>query len=82
MDATVGLDDSKLRFVLSNGKIVSNKGVKLPPTAGKFEPLLGMLKGVKRCFRDEYEYDSEDNLQIDETPRKDRRILAASKKLL
>ncbi|XP_048475784.1 histone lysine demethylase PHF8, partial [Rhincodon typus] len=82
MDATVGLDDNKLRFVLSNGKIMSNKGAKVPPAAGKFEPLLGMLKGVKRCFKDEYDYDSEDDLQIDETPRKDRRAMAASKKLL
>ncbi|GCB75034.1 hypothetical protein scyTo_0020873, partial [Scyliorhinus torazame] len=82
MDASVGLDDSKLRFVLSNGKIMSNKGVKFPTAPGTFEPLFGMLKGVKRCIKDEYDYDSEDDLQIDETPRKERRVMNAAKKLL
>ncbi|XP_041035518.1 histone lysine demethylase PHF8 isoform X2 [Carcharodon carcharias] len=82
MDASVGLDDSKLRFVLSNGKIMSNKGVKFQSAPGTFEPLFGMLKGVKRCIKDEYDYDSEDDLQIDETPRKERRVMNASKKLL
>uniref|UniRef100_UPI00398F2E14 histone lysine demethylase PHF8-like n=1 Tax=Pristiophorus japonicus TaxID=55135 RepID=UPI00398F2E14 len=82
MDASVGLDDSKLRFVLSNGKIMSNKGVKLQAASGKFEPLFGMLKGAKRCIKDEYDYDSEDDLQIDETPRKERKVMGSSKKLL
>ncbi|XP_051865022.1 histone lysine demethylase PHF8 isoform X5 [Pristis pectinata] len=82
MDASVNLDDSKLRFVLSNGKIMSNKGLKLQPGSGKFEPLFGMLKGVKHCIKDDYDYDSEDDLQIDETPRKERRLINASKKLL
>ncbi|XP_072102311.1 histone lysine demethylase PHF8 isoform X1 [Mobula birostris] len=82
MDASVNLDDSKLRFVLSNGKIMSNKGLKLQPGSGKFEPLFGMLKGMKHCVKDNYDYDSEDDLQIDETPRKERRLVSASKKLL
>uniref|UniRef100_V9KAY7 Histone lysine demethylase PHF8 n=1 Tax=Callorhinchus milii TaxID=7868 RepID=V9KAY7_CALMI len=84
MDASVGLDESKLRFILSNGKIMSNKGVKVPGSRrGKFAPLLGILEGVKggrRNLKDEYSYDSDDDLQIDETPKRERRGVAGRKK--
>ncbi|XP_078286363.1 LOW QUALITY PROTEIN: histone lysine demethylase PHF8-like [Rhinoraja longicauda] len=79
-DPTLGIDKSKLRFVLSNGKITSNKGLKLKAGSGKFEPLFGMLKGVKQCAKEDY--DSDDDLQIDETPHKERRVPNSGKKLL
>ncbi|XP_028669182.1 histone lysine demethylase PHF8 [Erpetoichthys calabaricus] len=78
------IDESKLRLVLTNGKSTSKKGVKsnsasrsLQPLMGQFDNIKGQLSGLQSSF----DYDSEEDLQIDETPRRQRKAALSKRKL-
>ncbi|XP_041130271.1 histone lysine demethylase PHF8 isoform X2 [Polyodon spathula] len=74
------IDESKLQLILTNGKILSKKGGKSTAGSARFQPLLGPLEGVGGV-RGSFEYDSEEDLQIDETPKRKRRPALSKKKL-
>ncbi|XP_055504144.1 lysine-specific demethylase phf2 isoform X2 [Leucoraja erinacea] len=66
-------DNSKLKLVFTNKKLLSCKGVKTQPKSVKSDNVFGCLQNIKedkpKAVRDEYEYVSDDGeLQIDEFP--------------
>ncbi|XP_051873924.1 lysine-specific demethylase phf2 isoform X1 [Pristis pectinata] len=66
-------DNSKLKLVFTNKKLLSCKGVKTQPKSVKTDNVFGCLQNIKedkpKPVRDEYEYVSDDGeLQIDEFP--------------
>uniref|UniRef100_H3AYU5 Histone lysine demethylase PHF8 n=1 Tax=Latimeria chalumnae TaxID=7897 RepID=H3AYU5_LATCH len=68
-----GLDEGKVRLVLSNGKIL--RCVRQGETV--FHPLVGGLeKAMGLGRKEEFDYDSEDDLQIDEAPLKKASVIA------
>eukprot|EP00062_Callorhinchus_milii_P017644 gi/632970253/ref/XP_007901546.1/ PREDICTED: lysine-specific demethylase PHF2 isoform X2 [Callorhinchus milii] len=77
-------DNSKLKLVFTNKKLLSCKGVKTPTNSKKSDHIFGCLQNIKdkpKLVRDEYEYVSDDGeLQIDEFPI--RRKKSTSKKNL
>ncbi|XP_041047845.1 lysine-specific demethylase phf2 isoform X1 [Carcharodon carcharias] len=78
-------DNSKLKLVFTNKKLLSCKGVKTQTKSVKSDHVFGCLQNIKedkpKPVRDEYEYVSDDGeLQIDEFPI--RRKKTASKRSL
>ncbi|XP_067854813.1 lysine-specific demethylase phf2 isoform X2 [Heptranchias perlo] len=78
-------DNSKLKLVFTNKKLLSCKGVKTQTKPVKSDHVFGCLQNIKedkpKPVRDEYEYVSDDGeLQIDEFPI--RRKKTASKRTL
>ncbi|XP_072438360.1 lysine-specific demethylase phf2 isoform X1 [Chiloscyllium punctatum] len=78
-------DNSKLKLVFTNKKLLSCKGVKTQTKSVKSDNVFGCLQNIKedkpKPVRDEYEYVSDDGeLQIDEFPI--RRKKTASKRNL
>ncbi|KAJ8257446.1 hypothetical protein GJAV_G00185680 [Gymnothorax javanicus] len=78
------LNKSKLRLVLTNGKSLGKKGGRSAKSGklgvAQFQPLIGQMDDAEgAAFSD---FDSEDELQIDETPPTKRRSKAQTKKKL
>ncbi|XP_036388791.1 histone lysine demethylase PHF8 [Megalops cyprinoides] len=79
------LNKSKLKLVLTNGKTLGKKGGRSANSdrAGsmpQFQPLIGQVEDIGgTAFSD---FESEDELQIDETPPPRRRVKAQNKKKL
>ncbi|XP_064154994.1 histone lysine demethylase PHF8 [Anguilla rostrata] len=79
------LNKSKLRLVLTNGKTLGKKGSRSASggRAGgvaQFQPLMGQMDDMEgEAFSD---FESEDELQIDESPPTKRRAKAQTKKRL
>ncbi|XP_066566238.1 histone lysine demethylase PHF8 isoform X2 [Amia ocellicauda] len=71
------LNKSKLRLVLTNGKILGKKGSRSGGATARFQPLTGQLEGAVGGGSD-----TEDELQIDETPPRRHRATPPSKKRL
>uniref|UniRef100_W5NC55 Jumonji helical domain-containing protein n=1 Tax=Lepisosteus oculatus TaxID=7918 RepID=W5NC55_LEPOC len=71
------LNKSKLHLVLTNGKIVGKKGARSGMSPAKFQPLIGQLEDVGGGASD-----SEDELQIDETPPRRQRAPTLTKRKL
>ncbi|XP_029463773.1 histone lysine demethylase PHF8 isoform X2 [Rhinatrema bivittatum] len=80
------LTETKLKLVLSNGSVTGNKKAKVPlvtqsvpsvtPSNSKKTKLLH-----PQHLRDDFDLDSEEDLQIDETPRKEKKNILPKKKL-
>ncbi|XP_043936030.1 histone lysine demethylase PHF8 [Protopterus annectens] len=71
------LDDKKWRLSLSNGKEVCTKQRRSLVSSRGAQPLERLQKTKSQRYQqglNEFEYDSEDDLQIDETPQKDKMI--------
>ncbi|XP_075434558.1 histone lysine demethylase PHF8 isoform X3 [Ascaphus truei] len=79
-----GITENKLKLVLSNGTTVSGKKVRVGAgkrTALSSKHLKGEPLDSDHPSRDPFLLDSEDDLQIDETPRKERKSAPQKRKL-
>ncbi|XP_007667876.2 histone lysine demethylase PHF8 isoform X1 [Ornithorhynchus anatinus] len=79
------LDESKLKLGLSNGKSAGSKKVKASTRSRSSKATARKAAKAKLhpelVIKEEFDLDSEEDLQIDETPRKEKKILAPRKKL-
>ncbi|KAJ1095060.1 hypothetical protein NDU88_000231 [Pleurodeles waltl] len=76
------LAESRLKLVLSNGKSAGNKRTLISSKRQKTKHShKSKLLQHSACFVDGIDLDSEEDLQIDETPRKEKKVPSPRKKL-
>ncbi|XP_074134608.1 histone lysine demethylase PHF8 isoform X1 [Sminthopsis crassicaudata] len=81
LDLEPDIEESQVTAVLANGKAASDKKVKVSARSRNSKSSSRRATKTKMLIKGEFDLDSEEDLQIDETPRKEKKVLVARKKL-
>ncbi|XP_074064259.1 histone lysine demethylase PHF8 isoform X2 [Macrotis lagotis] len=81
LDLEPDIEESQVTAVLANGKAASDKKVKVSARSRNSKSTARRGAKTKLQIKGEFDLDSEEDLQIDETPRKEKKALIPRKKL-
>ncbi|XP_043829648.1 histone lysine demethylase PHF8 isoform X2 [Dromiciops gliroides] len=81
LDLEPDIEESQVTAVLANGKVASDKKVKVSARSRNSKSMSRRGAKTKLLIKGEFDLDSEEDLQIDETPRKEKKGLVPRKKL-
>ncbi|XP_072482651.1 histone lysine demethylase PHF8 isoform X2 [Notamacropus eugenii] len=75
------IEESQVTAVLANGKATSDKKMKVSARSRNSKSTSRRGAKSKLLIKGQFDLDSEEDLQIDETPRKEKKVLVPRKKL-
>nr|XP_020835703.1 histone lysine demethylase PHF8 isoform X3 [Phascolarctos cinereus] len=81
LDLEPDIEESQVTAVLANGKAASDKKAKVSARSRNSKSTSRRGAKSKLLLKGEFDLDSEEDLQIDETPRKEKKVLVPRKKL-
>ncbi|XP_056665042.1 histone lysine demethylase PHF8 isoform X3 [Monodelphis domestica] len=81
LDLEPDIEESQVTTVLANGRSASEKKMKVSARSRNSKSTSRRGAKAKQLIKGEFDLDSEEDLQIDETPRKEKKVSGARKKL-